>query len=375
MELIKQDLKYTYRRLTFIVFSFIVILFFVSQFHGAQLDLLAPPEAGQDYYGYTDQISHYEEMATGFDTLRFILIDKEIGSYPLGIYKGIKLTEEDQDYLDNFLKKMAPNGHITQVEDIAIDYEAFKAFLLDFDERMGGKTTLGPDFYAPGRMMSYEEAKAEYKELVDSDYSSAYGRLAVDYLGITAALFVPFLSAFILMKDKQHHTEDLIFSTPVNSFKYVLSKYFATLIAIISVYFLLAISETILLTVLSLHYGYHFEILSFLQYFVVWLLPTIMLVTASPMLFSMLFSNAIFAMVIQFVISYVMLATIPLEGNVAWWHLFIRFNKLGDTQLYESIKQDILLNRSIMLLITFACIGLSSLIWKMKRDKLHLKGN
>ncbi len=56
MELIQKNMKYHLRSLTFIVFVCVVIVFFVSQFHGSTIDLLAPPEPNQDYYGVQEQV-------------------------------------------------------------------------------------------------------------------------------------------------------------------------------------------------------------------------------------------------------------------------------------------------------------------------------
>jgi len=374
MALILSQIKQHFKSITFIIFCIVVVVFFVTQFHGSDLDLLKPPLEEDGYYGVTEVINELDEMTYGYEKMYFTLKDEEVASYPIGVYKGIKMSPDDLDYLQAFMVEMAPNGKIEGPNDIGISYDRYKTFLLEFDERMGGHTVFGPEHYRVYRDLTYDEALNEYNTLTQGDYSNAFARLAADYLGITAALFIPFLSAFVLLKDKREHTEDLIFSSPISSMKYVVSRYISLLCSIMTVYLVIGLLETVLFAVLSNKYGFNFEYLAFIKHILIWIFPTIMMVVAIPMLISVVFSNAIIALVIQFIMSYGMLSNIPLEGDVAWWHLFIRFNELGASDLFESIKIGLYTNRLLVVCLSLLLVSVTTFVWKTKRNKILEKG-
>jgi len=374
MQLIVKNMKQTYKSITFIIFCFVVLFDFAIQFHAGELDLLKPPSPDQDYYGQVQVATDYEEMAYGYNQLLRIKSHQSIDAYPVGIYKAKKLSDQDLNDLQAFVSQMVPSGRIQEPSDIAIDIETYHSFIKDLDRSVGGATILGSTFYNPSRVMTYEEALEEYEVLIQGNYSNAFARYASDYLGITAALFIPFLSAFLLMKDKRTQTEDLIFSSPVSPARYIFTKFWALVLCIMSLYMAIALFETGLFMGLSYKYDLSFNVLAFVSHMVVWILPTVMMVTAVPMLVSVVFSNGIIATVSQFLVSFFMLTQVPLEGKTGWWHLFLRFNGLGDYDHYETLRRGFLANRlGLSLAALLVVVGVSR-VWKIKRDQLFMKG-
>lgn len=381
VELIKKDIKYLFKNITLYIFFGIVLLFYFSQF-ASDLDKVNPikPEPGQKYYGSVIITDKTEEMKEIFRSLNR---DLGRGAFQRNgfINKTVYLSSDQRSLLKDAADKIGTFKDDNDV-DIKVNYDEYLKIVRELDKKLGRNTCYGDKYRQTVlyRNMTYEEAVMEFNNLLNKDkLTNAYGRLFADYMGITAAFFPIFLSAFILTRDKRSKMHELIYSRSISSGIYIASKFIALVLSAFLIYLVSAFLATAKFSILAYQNSYNIDYLAFFKYTFAWILPTLMFTTAFGMFVSMIFNNGVYAIPLQFVIW--MTSLMPLEGNYNLSKILIRFNTVGDYSKYILWKQEIIINRIFYVLISIALLFITALLLEWRRGggfgifKKHKKSN
>ena len=372
INLIGKELKYQFKSITFYVFFIIVLADFATQFIPDSNFTKPLPE--QEYYGRTTETDIYLEMSRLYKNLSWDLEKGEIIKYPppLGIIKKVKLSNNQKQNLKQMLDNMVPSGILNNPkEDIKISYDEFINMIRNFNKYMGGYTVYSDSLRHTSRPMTYEEALKEYEEITQKDeVTNAFARIFADYMGVAAGLFIIFISAFVLLRDREKNAHEVIYSSEVSSIKYVLSKYVAICISIMICFLSVATYSTIKFINLANINKYTIDYLAFYKYTFTWIMPTVLFTVALGMFLSILFNTSIIPIVVQFMLWFN--SIMPLEGEYSLDRYFIRFNTVGSYNEYMQWRNQIICNRVFYTVISFGVIILTSYVWSKRRSNFSI---
>lgn len=367
LKLIKKDIKYLFKNTTLYLFFGVVILFYISQFIGdiGKIGVPIKPVPGQEYYGTVKITDKTEEIKEIFRNLNR---DLNNGTFEKSgfINKVVKLNKDEITLLKNAANRIG--AFDTDEISIKVSYEEYLKIVREVDKKLGKNTSYGDKYrkMVLNRNMTYEEALTEFYDVLDKDkLTNAYARLFADYMGITAAFFPIFLSAFILTRDKRSKMHELIYSRSIKSSSYVISKYIALVTSALLVYLAVATHATIKFCNFAAQNKYIIDYLAFYKYTFIWILPTLMFTTAVGMLISMIFGNGIFALPIQFVLW--MTSLFPLEGDYNLSKILIRFNTVGSYNNYILWSKDIITNRIFYAVLSIGIVFITATLLTWRR--------
>ncbi len=367
LNLIVSEIKYQFRNTTFFVFIIVVVLFYSYQYC-EEANRLKPPDPNL-VYSTIEATSKEEKLVLGYKELYGSLKSKNVIKYA-PIAKKVKLTDKQLQHIEKFIVNMAPNTNVLTIEpkDIKIDYESMIDYMNSLDSELGGNTVLGPKYRQFIRAMTYEESLIEYEsQKDDGKITAVYARMLADYLGISAGLFVVFLSSFSLLRDKYWRTQELIFSSNVKSIVYVGAKFIGLFISVMSVFLTIGLIETTIFLFQANMYNATVNFLDFFKYIIAWVAPTVMFGIILPMLIAIIAENSIFAIVVKFCMTLILLFNTELTGQYDFTRFIIRFN---GNNFYQQFASAIKYNRLFYVGISLMLILLTTFIWEVKRNKV-----
>lgn len=383
--------------------------------------LLVQPSEDDEFFGSKTEENPENLMIGATKTLLYEYEENTYATYPFGYYKAITLSESKQvrvleilceitglteqqlmnlpqDYFpavtgtmitfdsnDSYdgasisisgdANKETENNFddwdITQKFQPQITYEQFKERMQEIETIIGEKGSQ----YSMDMMityfgisdMSYEEAVDEYTQTIKSDeITGGFARLFCDYIGLVLGLYPIFLVVIMCMKDRSNNMTELIYSRKVSSVKLVLTRYFATITMVLIPVFLLSLESLIPLLSFGTTHGLSVDNFAYIKYILWWLLPTVLIVTAIGMFFTLLTDTPV-AILLQFLWWLVDKGITGLSGDTGLFTLMVRHNTLRGYEIIHETFGTICLNRLLMTGISILFITLSVWILKQKR--------
>lgn len=386
--------------MTFALYVITILAMYVSQFVPDLKNPVAEPTPGMPYYGTIEREEPEVLMPAAIQSLISEYMEGTYIAYPFMFYKEVKLdsagteaiaeiigevTDLTKEELDSFTDFVA--GGYEAVSDAAgntsivykettlpeyelqdVSYERFKELMVQADEMIGGGSKYSEEFLLSNFSqiaITYEDALAEYEELMaDDNIAEAYVRLYSDYMGIILAIMPVFVCVGLWQLDKKSQMEQLIFSRKTSSAKLIGTRYLALVCCMV---------VPVLLTFVHALWGinalYPEKEIAFVGAIglgLSWLLPGIMIVTAVGAFISEILAP-LFAIFVQGMWWYMVLEMNELTGDISKWTLILRHNTLGEIWLFEKQFADFVWNRTYYVLLSFAIIGLTMLIYEKKR--------
>lgn len=327
-------------------------------------------------YGSKQLTDQNQKMHIMFSKMSSDYHLEAIITYPFGFSKTVKLTGERRQAFKTAMDNMVVNGSqyldtrlvVPADLDFSCTFEKFQSILHQLDQALGGGSPysehLRDRYFRVGR--SYEDALVEYRSIVNEDkISNAYARLYSDYMGITASLFPIFLAAFVLPRDRRFSMTGIVNSKQFKASFYVFSKYLALIVLITTSYLIVASYATYQFISIAQANNYVIDNLAFYKHTIIWILPTIMVVTAVGLLVSTVFKNGVIAIPLQFILSF--RSMLPLSGDYRLSKYFIRLNKVISHQEFQQWSSQILTNRIFYAVLSVVLVTITALIWSRNR--------
>lgn len=387
-----------------------------SQVRGESI--LAKPEEGAENYGSIKKEIPEKIMCGGTDMLMIEYLKNSYATYPFHYYKEAVLSTEEQKEILSIIEEITGlsemqiknlpddyfptvNGNIIHMSEDAVQnqdgsfrlqtdnsnppqekedhtkhfiaqvsYERFKELMAKAAEIIGPGSNYSMksllEYYGQVEM-TYEEAMNEYNKTVNDDkVSTAFARLFCDYMTRVLGLYPVFIVAVFWLKDRRNKTSELINSKQIKSARLIIVRTFAILTAVMLPVILLSFESLVPLMKYSYDTGIVIDEFAFMKYILWWLLPTVMTVTGLGTFLTVLTSAPI-AIFVQFVWWFMDSAVTGLSGDTRFFTLMIRHNTLNGSELIQQNFYIILLNRGLLLLISFALISLSIAVYNRKR--------
>lgn len=383
--------------LTFVLYTAAVLAMYFTQFHSDCSAPEAVPEPGADDYGMTARETPEILMTRAASSLVGEYLQNSYAAYPFGFYKEIHLLENKRQKMADIIRECTGltraeldsfedydeggyvadgNGDAIYVEptmpeyDIpeTLTYERFRELMREADEIIGGGSRYSDEFIVGNFSMvpkTYEEALAEYNELVKEDkITGAYARLYCDYMGLMLAILPVFVAVSLMQLDRKARMEQLVYSRRISSVKLV----FARFTALVSAMLLPLIVTTVFAQakVLQLYPGCSVDMLAFARYAVIWLLPAIMITTAVGMFVTEL-GSGLSAIFIQGAWWFAAVFSGSLEGSIGKFDLVVRHNSLYHSDLFREEYGDFVFNRVFFAVAALVLAALTTVIYEQKR--------
>lgn len=387
--------------LTFLLYVAVVVGMYGTQFAGVLNEPMDRPKAGAEWYGTKEAEIPEVIMGGATESLVEEYVRGSYDTYPHMFYKQVKLKEKDSVKIAAIIEKLTgltqedlngfanyePGGYYSSMDEngkqvmyyrppvlpdyelsAEVTYERFKELMEEAETVIGKGSS-----YAEDKLlrdfgyveMTYEDAVEEYEELMkDDNLSKSYLRLFCDYAGIDLAIMPVFVCVVLWQSDKRSRMEALIYSRKCSSVKLVLTRYLALVCCMAAPVLL-----TLLHTVVSIGGLYTDNTLSFAGAIgdaLLWLLPSIMTVTAAGAFLTEL-SSPLIAIFVQGAWWYLALESTELVGDITRYALIIRHNSKAKLALFEAQYGDFIWNRWFYVGISIMLLGLTVLLYEWKR--------
>lgn len=393
------ECKQILKSLVYYIYVIILILFLTSQMSGDSVKDLKEPEKGQDYYGMVVSMDETDIMER---TLAELFEEVDINSfatYPMGFYKQVILNDAELAELDGIIEecsgedmdilKKQVSEHYEQYDQTTMEgamqamaenrikvkkgftYEEFCQKMDRVCEIIGKGSSYEKKNFEGGVEVSsnYETALAEYNDICKKDkVTGAYMRLFCDYAGIILGVLPIFLGVTRCLRDKRSQVSQVIYARNAGAGVIQGSRYLAnvcmTFLPVLIVSFILQLPWQYQAQTL----GVKADVLAFLKYDVIWLVPEIMIVLAVAFFITEMTENVISIFVQVFWAIACLFSSISLKGGFGF-KLIVRWNEAGATALFEQQKSQLYINRGFYFLLSLVLFGLTCWVYEKKRKE------
>lgn len=394
-----KECRQVLRSLVYYIYVVVFVLFLTSQMSSEGYENLQEPVPGQSYYGETVTKDETLIMEGTLENLVEDVYHNSFATYPLGFYKGVTLTDSEAERAENILERCTGKsfevlveemiGHFGQYNQGSMEevleaqtsykvsvkegftYAEFEAAMKEICSLVGKGSSYEKEKYENGIYvpMTYEQAKEEFDALCETDrLTRGYMRLFCDYAGIVLAILPIFVGVSRVLRDKRAKVQQVIFSKPSSGALIVLSRYLANLVMLCIPVFVTAFLLQQPYYYKAQTFGIKGDVLAFLTVPGVWLLPEIMAVLALSFLITE-FTDTILAVFIQVAWGIGSLfSAAALVGDFGM-RLVARWNTLGETLHFASLKKSFLMNRGYYFLLAVVCVMLTVIVYERKRRK------
>lgn len=375
--LLWKEIKKTVLSITFAVFIIFLLAFAISQeVLNFSNEIITVPQQGEDY-GTQQKEEPELIMPAAFSSLYKEFTANEYIAYPIGFYKNVKLNDTDQEKMAEIISTLSgvPVDDLLNKSNIKVNlsadisYKIFKECMKQADNLIGGGSN-----YSENSLLNFSCVKITYEEAVESynliastdKFTGAYARLFCDYIGIILSILPVFIAVAVCLKDRRAKMNDLIYARKISSFKLILSRYFAIIIAIMLPTVILAyISNS---TIWGQYSGMNLDYFAPLKYAIGWLMPSAMIAVAIGIFFTELTETPI-AIAIQGLWWFIDLnAGVSRMGGVhTLFELTPRHNVLGNTQIFLDEFNTLVANRLVMSGAALLFVIATVIIYEQKR--------
>lgn len=394
-----KECKQILKSMVYYIYVIVLILFLTSQMSGDSVNDLQKPKEGQDYYGTTVSTDKTDIMERTLAELLQEVYRNSFSTYPMGFYKGVVLDDNELEEIKDIIEDCSGKDWNTLEKEMTEYYEAADQSTIEgtiqamVKDRVEVKKDLSYDTFCKkmervceliGKGSSYEKklldagvdvpcdyetALEEYHGILERDkVTGAYMRLFCDYAGIVLAVLPIFLGVTRCLRDKRSQAEQVIYARNAGAGVIQISRYLAN----VCMAFLPVLIVSLILQ-LPWQYqaetlGVNADILAFLKYDLVWLLPEIMVVLATAFLITELTENVI-SIFVQVVWAIVSLFNVGgLVGGFGG-KLILRWNTVGAAAMFEQQKSQLYWNRGFYFALSLVLVVLTCLVYTKKRKE------
>lgn len=376
MKLFWLEFKRLTMSLTFIIYTIIVVGFImVNVSPTINNSLLKSPEPNSAGYGDITSTDYRTLKTNALDELSYEHRTNSYVTYPLGFAKTVTLTNKNQHRVDILFQKAK----------LANNRTALAKELQQVDNLLGGQSSYSPkNLQSFGlREMTRKEALHDYHLIVTKDKrSGSFARVFADIAGVIMGILPTIVVIAYCYSDRRSKAIPVIHAKAMSTFRWLVTRYLATLAALVLPVILVGGLFTIRIALLYQHVQINNFALFQATFF--WVLPTLMISCAIGFLSDALFEN-FFGFVFQtgwWLITMIIGAR-QVQGNYGW--LFIpRYNSLHNVAYYYDHLDQLILNRAGYALLALVLLGITNAILNLKRggkwhalnlQRIHLFGN
>ncbi len=344
----------------------------------AEINPLIEPLPDMSFYGTKTEEIPEQIMPTLIARLADDTDKNNYATYNLGFYKGVHLNEKELDSVKKIIEYCTGKSFEEVVaaagNDVPVicSYDEFKEKMLEVEKLIGKNSSYAYEEYRNISKvpLNYDEAKAIYNEIIENDrISGAYARLFCDYMNIVAVFFSVFVAVALIMRDKRHGVNELIFSHKMSSLKFIVTKYTACVVMLIIPFIVVSLMPSIRITVYGINNDITVNALAYIEYIICWILPSVMISVAVGFALTVL-SDTHFGIFVWFAIAFISLisSTDNISNGNYKLNPVLRFNKLGGYDIFNSHIGEFAVNRIFYTALAIVLLAATVIIYDKKRS-------
>ncbi len=256
---------------------------------------------------------------------------------------------------------------------IQVSFERFKEIMEDVNELIGRNSyfswTMLTLYYFGNDMEDTPITERQHLEFYEGDQvTGAFARYYCDSIS-SIVLFLPaFVIVDLMLRDKRRKMQGLVYPRAISGAKVICTRYAAAVCMTMLPVLILPLKSLFVLMRYCGSIGVQADALAFVKYTLAWIFPTVLLIMAISLLVTVLFENytAILLTGLIWLVGKPSIAKLA-GGKYDLFDLIIRHNTLkGYGRMMENIQM-LVLNRITISAAALALVGLSVLVYSMKR--------
>ena len=280
---------------------------------------------------------------------------------------------EDWKYVSGEGNSSETSPHADGSFEMQVSFERFREIMEEVNRLIGRNSYFSQAmlnlYYFGNDCEDTPITQRQHQEFYEDDQvTGAFARYYCDSIS-TVMLFLPaFVMVDLMLRDKRRKMQGLTYPRTISSAKLICIRYAATVCMVMLTVLILPIKSLSVLMRYCSGIGVSADALAFVKYSLAWLLPTVLLVMAVSLLVTVLLENytAILLTGVIWLIGRPSVDKIA-GGNYGLFDLIIRHNTLkGYGRMMENIRI-LTLNRIAISIAAFALVGLSVLVYGIKR--------
>lgn len=257
--------------------------------------------------------------------------------------------------------------------EIQVSFERFKEIMEEVSRLIGRNSyfsrTMLTLYYFGNDMEDTPITEQQHRDFYEGDrVTGAFARYYCDSISLVILFLPAFVIIDLMLRDKKRKMQSLIYPRTISSTKLICIRYAAAVCMTMLPVLILPIKSLFVLMRYCRSIGVQGDVLAFAKYTLAWILPTVMLVMAMSLLVTVLMENytAILLTGLMWLVCRPSVDKIA-GGNYGLFDLIIRHNTLkGYGRMMENVQM-LALNRICITVMAFGLVGLSVLVYSVKR--------
>ncbi len=257
--------------------------------------------------------------------------------------------------------------------EIQVSFERFKEIMEEVNRMIGHNSyfswTMLTLYYFGNDMEDSPITERQHREFYEGDrVTGAFARYYCDNISLVVLFLPAFVIVDLMLRDKRRKMQGLTYPRTTSSAKVICTRYAAAVCMTMLPVLVLPLKSLFELMRYCGSIGVQADVLAFVKYTLAWISPTVLLITAISLLVTVLLENYTAILLIGLIWLIGRPSIDKLDGgNYDLFDLIIRHNTLkGYGRMMESI-QILALNRITISVAALALVGLSVLVYSMKR--------
>ncbi len=300
----------------------------------------------------------------------FVLEPGQGGAYENGQFV---IEPDDWNYVPNDGASSELPSHSGDGFEIQVSFERFKEIMEEVNRLIGRNSyfswTMLTLYYFGNDMEDTPITERQHHEFYEGDQvTGAFARYYCDSISLVVLFLPAFVIVDLMLRDKRRKMQGLTYPRTISSAKVICTRYAASACMTMLPILILPVKSLFVLMRYCNSIGVQADVLAFAKYTLAWILPTVLLVVAISLLVTVLFENyiALFLTGLIWLVGRPSVDKIA-GGNYDLFDLIIRHNTLkGYGRMMENIQM-LILNRVIISAIALVFVGLTIVIYSMKR--------
>ena len=257
--------------------------------------------------------------------------------------------------------------------EIQVPFERFKEIMEEVDRLIGRNSYFSWSmlklYYFGNDMEDAPITERQHREFYEDDrVTGAFARYYCDNISLRLLFLPAFIIVDLMLRDKRRNMRGLIYPRTISSAKLICTRYAAAVCMTMLPILILPVKSLAVLMRYCGSIGVPADALAFIKYTFAWILPTVLLIMAISLFVTALLENytAILLAGLIWLIGKPSVDKLA-GGNYGLFDLIIRHNTLkGYGRMMENIQM-LALNRITISVAALALVGLSILMYSMKR--------
>lgn len=280
---------------------------------------------------------------------------------------------EDWEYVENHSGMSRSKEESGSGFEVQVTFERFKEIMEHVNHLIGRNSyfswTMLSMYYFPNDLQDNPITEQQHREFYEKDHvTGAFARYYCDSISLIVLCLPAFVIIDLLLKDKRHRMNPLIYPRTESSAKIIAVRFGAVSGMVMLPVFILPLKSLLTLVFYCRNIGIPINIFAFAAYIFAWIFPTVLLVVSVALFVTVLTENYSAVLITGLIWLFLRPSVDKLAGgNYGLFDLIIRHNTLkGYGRMMENIHM-LILNRVLVSVMALLLVGFAVIVYDAKR--------